>query len=689
MSGNQGRRVFWCALVAVFLLALIPRVVYPVSRPMQWYTRSVGFWNALLEGDLSGTYQQYHPGVTTMWIAGLGLQAYAATHGWSGDELLDPPRPPLTSPDFIPYPVEAGVVALGVFISVCICLAYAVLVRLLGWWAGFVGACLLALDPFYLEQSKVLHVDAILATLMLLSALFLVSYLQYKRLTSLVFSGAFAGLAFLTKSPSIFLLPYAALSVVLRHLEDGFTDLSRGRTWIGRVGKIIRDLAMWGLAAGGTFVLCWPAVWVAPGEVLSEMVKGSGFHAGIEHVNPNFFAGRVVYGDVGPFFYLATIAWKTTVVTLPLILVTIFSLRRVKHWKDRKPMWWLLLYACGFVAMMTLAAGKEMRYVLPAFLALDLLAAWGLLQVVDAIRRSWAQRQHAWVSAAVMLVVLIIQAVTVLRYHPYYGVYYNSLLGGAQVAQHVLPIGDQGEGMDSAARFLNSYPGAERRRAGVHRRLEELFEGIFVGYSVGLEKPDLDYYVFAINNIQRHNRAEFWEKAWEDCQDKEPLWSISFDGIPYVWVYPAYPSDPAAFTIDHHLDVQLGEHVRLLGYRLSSDTISEGDGLTVTLFWQSDGRLTEGYHVFVHLLNEEGQMVAQHDGEPVGSERPTWDWRDREVIQDEHTLVIESDSPAGTYTLSTGLYDAATGLRLPAVGPNGERLPDDRVVLQDMRVESP
>lgn len=688
MLSDQRRRAFWCGLVVVFLLALIPRVFYPVSRPMQWYLRSASFWNALLEGDLRSTYQQYHPGVTTMWIAGAGLRVYAATHGWSGDELLGPPRPPQTSSDFKPYPVEAGVAALGVAISLGICLAYVILVRLLDWRAGFIGGCLLALDPFYLEQSKVLHVEAILATLMLLSALFLIDYVQRKRLSNLIFSGIFAGLAFLTKSPSLFLLPFTALSVAWRHSEGDIAGLLKGRAWIGWLGKTGRDLAIWVLVAVGVFVACWPAMWVAPGYVLAEMVKGGEFHAGIEHVNPNFLAGRVIYGDVGPLFYLATIAWKTTVITLPAFLMAIvLLLRRAKRCKDHQAMWWLLLYACGYVAMMMLAAGKEMRYMLSAFLVLNVLAAWGLVEAAGALRKRWGQGERAWISAVVLMATLVVQAVIIFRYHPYYGVHHNLLLGGSQVAQHVLPIGDQGEGADLAARFLNSYPGAERRRAGVHRRLEELSERIFVGYTVGLEKPNVDYYVFAVNNIQRHNRAEFWEKTWEDCRDKEPLWSISFDGIPYVWIYPAYPSNPATFAIDRRLDVQLGEHIQLLGYQLSSDAVSEGDELTVTLFWQSDGRLTDGYHVFVHLLDADGQIVSQHDSEPVGGERPTWDWRDREIIQDAHTLVIEPGSPGGTYTLSVGMYDVATGIRLPAVGPDGERLPEDRVVFQDVRVE--
>ena len=78
MRGKGRSYVLWCGLVVVFLLALFPRLFYPASRYDLWYNRSVRFWDALLMGDLSGTYQQYHPGVTTMWIAGFGLRMYMA-----------------------------------------------------------------------------------------------------------------------------------------------------------------------------------------------------------------------------------------------------------------------------------------------------------------------------------------------------------------------------------------------------------------------------------------------------------------------------------------------------------------------------------------------------------------------------------------------------------------------------------
>jgi hypothetical protein len=221
---------------------------------------------------------------------------------------------------------------------------------------------------------------------------------------------------------------------------------------------------------------------------------------------------------------------------------------------------------------------------------------------------------------------------------------------------------------------------------GVHRRYEELFERIFPGRSEGLEDPYIDYYVFAINSIQRQNRLDLWDDAWELCEDKVPLWTASFDGVTYAWIYGGFESDPEAFPIDQALDLQVGEHIRLLGYTLSSSDVLREDPLTVTLFWQSDGRLEQDYHVFVHLLDQDGEMVGQHDGVPNEGQRPSWDWRYQEIIQDPHVIPLGESQPDETYSLYVGMYEYGTKARLPVIGPDGEVLPHDRIGLQEIQV---
>jgi hypothetical protein len=135
------------------------------------------------------------------------------------------------------------------------------------------------------------------------------------------------------------------------------------------------------------------------------------------------------------------------------------------------------------------------------------------------------------------------------------------------------------------------------------------------------------------------------------------------------------------------LDVQFGENIWLRSYRFSAPALTADEPLTVTLFWQANNQIArdENYHVFVHLIDAEGQLVAQHDGAPVYGERPTWSWRSGEVIEDEHPIAIIPDLTAASYTLSVGMYDFSTSVRLPTVHPNGERYLDDSVPLEELQ----
>jgi len=110
--------------------------------------------------------------------------------------------------------------------------------------------------------------------------------------------------------------------------------------------------------------------------------------------------------------------------------------------------------------------------------------------------------------------------------------------------------------------------------------------------------------------------------------------------------------------------------VSLTGYYLDRGS----GGMHVTLGWrlQSGQFLDTDYTVFLHLRNAAGEMVAQGDGPPVGGQWPTSLWPPNVTIQDTHTINLPADLQPGTYRLVTGLYDRATGSRLPLEGGGDE-----------------
>ncbi len=127
---------------------------------------------------------------------------------------------------------------------------------------------------------------------------------------------------------------------------------------------------------------------------------------------------------------------------------------------------------------------------------------------------------------------------------------------------------------------------------------------------------------------------------------------------------------------EHPLDVRLGEQIRILGYSVAGEAVEPGRMVRLTLSWQAEATVTERLAVFAHLLNAEGKLVAQQDGEPQGGSRPTTTWAAGEVIRDQIGILVPADAAEGEYQLVVGMYQPDTGERLPVVDLDGVAVGD-------------
>lgn len=134
------------------------------------------------------------------------------------------------------------------------------------------------------------------------------------------------------------------------------------------------------------------------------------------------------------------------------------------------------------------------------------------------------------------------------------------------------------------------------------------------------------------------------------------------------------PAAPAYKT-----DFRLGEAITLTGYDV---TIAET--VSVTLTWQATGTPDADYTVFVHLVGEDGTLIAQDDGFPAAGAYPTSWWLPGDVIQDHHTF-SPTEMPQTSLYFRVGLYERESGQRLPAYAADRERLPDDVITLLVVR----
>lgn len=157
---------------------------------------------------------------------------------------------------------------------------------------------------------------------------------------------------------------------------------------------------------------------------------------------------------------------------------------------------------------------------------------------------------------------------------------------------------------------------------------------------------------------------------------------VMLDGTLPVDTWPLITEFPAMGT-PLRADFGRPPAVELHGYDLAPQGAAPGEDLELALYWRAVTTLPTNYNVFVHLVDAEGRIVAQGDGPPLAGFRPTVSWRPGEVFVDEHTITLPEDLQPGTYRLWTGLYDADTGERLPAVR-DGESVPGGAVVLQEV-----
>jgi 4-amino-4-deoxy-L-arabinose transferase-like glycosyltransferase len=709
--------------VFLFLVALLPRAfglnVFITPDEYLWIERSGEFLAALLRADWAATFQVGHPGLITRWTGVLGILAtyLPRLQTASGQLLVDgQPFQDLLAGlgAHLPEVLAATRYPTVILTSMGVVGLYFLVRPLFGQRAALLSAVLLALEPFHLALSRVIHHDALSTTFMTLSLLsFMVHLGKHRSFFYLALSGLMAGLAFLSKSPSLFLVPFTVL-------------LSLGAYWVRRkclwpldwrrVAELGRDWAIWGLVAALVFVLLWPAMWVDPlGTVLGVIDKASGYAAS-PHERGNFFLGKVGL-DPGSLFYPVALLFRLTPLTIlglgSSLLLGLSSEAYRNRWRipnrpRADPYRWrvvqqrpepcpeqsrrviegmasLWAFILLYVLLMTTGAKKFDRYLLPIFPMIDILAALGLLALGEVVwewakgRFGVAPRIPSFRTSALGLgLVLFLQAGFALPHYPYYLTYYNPLLGGIRQAAQTLLVG-WGEGYEQVARYLNQKDDAARLRVATwyaKQCIGPYFSGQAYKLNVNGQEPigvvpwyDTDYVVSYINQIQREipNPATV-----SFFRSQQPEYVVHIKGLDYAAVYKVPQGVPfEAYPYEHVSMVDFGQQVRLLGWEVEGE-LAELEGLyylVITMYWQSLQPIIENYRIYLKLVDGDGQVWRENDSNPIFGFFLTSQWEEGVILRDKHGLEVPPDAPPGVYYVGLGLFDPELGKGLePAVG---------------------
>ncbi|MCK6625599.1 MAG: hypothetical protein L6R45_10540 [Anaerolineae bacterium] len=186
--------------------------------------------------------------------------------------------------------------------------------------------------------------------------------------------------------------------------------------------------------------------------------------------------------------------------------------------------------------------------------------------------------------------------------------------------------------------------------------------------------------------------APFDRSRWETVDrwhaERNPaLWPVGAFAGDYL--YQVQPPAPTRFTTPPVATFGQDQTIRLLAYNLSipgseHSSLTSASRLTphasrFTLYWQSTTSPSTNYTLFIHLRAADGFVRSQADGPPVSGHYPTSAWQPDEIIQDIHPL-LETDLAQADH-LAVGLYNPATGQRLPAFDAAGQRLADDALLI--------
>jgi hypothetical protein len=685
--GASLRPLFLAVLLA--LLALPPRLLdvdrFVTTDELFWVGRSAAFGRAIETGQLGQTFQTGHPGVTTMWTAWLGMGPGLA---WE----MAPSRREVSrrevsqNPSFMPA-LAASRRAFGVVTALGIGLLGLMAWRLFGPGPAVLGGLLLALDPFFLAHSRLVHIDASLALWMTLALVAALHRWQGGGWWSLALCGVATGLALLSKAPALLLLGLVPLAIM------GVWIATPDRA---RVRWMTRDLAAWAVLTVLTFIVLWPAVWSAPGEMVARYLDFVRDNANPDH------AAAADDQATGLWFYPLVLLFRST----PLTWLGLIGLM-VPPWRRRpgKGVVLLLIFAVGFGAAMTVAAKGFDRYLLPIFPALDLLAGVGLWRLATLLF-SWLKdapstspgrepvageaggprlpndgnrRTVAGLLVAAAAIVLC-SGWWIAGAWPYGLTYANPLMGGNPAAHRTIASA-WGEGLDEAARYLNEDALGGPLRVAMPGEiyttvLDAQLDGA-VAPAQGSDAGAYDAFVVYRRNVQLGERPPFFDQellAWAPDQ------TVTLNGVQYAWVYSTRAGAPVGAVF--------GDWLALDGYGLDTATPRIGRALELRLRWRPLQALPTRLGVAIELRSSSGGRVHGLTL-PLDPSGEAADWVPGDRTSVAYQLPLDSGLESGSYVLAVQVVQV-DGAPLPVATqpprPPGVESEADAVPLRTVQV---
>jgi len=379
----------------------------------KWKQRSYDFGTGVFTGDFQKTLQKYHPGVTLMWVGAIGVKVYNLYYRLSFS------TNPLDNNVATVFGLHVAqklllVCAIGVVIG----LSYLVLRRLIGGRPALIAVMFLVFEPYYVALTRVFHLEGLMSTFMAASALLLYDFLVNEKKKSLVLSGILAGLAILTKTSAIYLIPFCVLGLAV------FGKVKFNLRYI------LKSFLIWFGVNVVVFIALWPVMWVQPLNAVSELYRGVS-EIGVETDHAQVYFGKYV-SDPGPLFYAVVLLLRSSPWLIFGLLGIALSIKKFPS-KEKHLILYLIVFGVLYILQSSIPSKKLDRYILPSLLAFSLASGVYFAYLFGKLQET--RKIPVVASSAISLFILVVQLAYL---HPEYLSYFNPMFGGLRVGAYVL-----------------------------------------------------------------------------------------------------------------------------------------------------------------------------------------------------------------------------------------------------------
>jgi hypothetical protein len=474
--------IFWFLFLSILFVVTrglaLDRFVTTDETP--WLMRGGNFYYALGQREFSKTRQTPDPAVTTMIVnATAFLIDYPQYRGFGEGYFKE-------YINFDSFVQSKNINAHTILITarelmlledlILFLLAFGIAIRLVNIIPAVAGFLLIALSPYHIALTMVSHTDGQLSCLMLVAVLsFLAYFLDKQRMIYVIFSAIATSLGCLTKLPAYVLFPFFGsimIFAIVRNWRNGFfKNKDQAKIWWKRT---LLHPVIWIGVFLTVYFLLWPAMWVDPIGTLIKQIRApfmfvesgndSTVTAAISTASSSGILSLFNTFQKDAVFYFHTYLWQTTPIELIGVAVALvlfflkvtFFKSPINHRIAGAFFWFIFLY----VFFISLSSKLQPRYIIPAFVFMDVIAALGWLALIQLILSIQFKGIKYALFSLMMVGLFAIQIGGDVSVYPYFYSYYNPLMGGAKIAGETKFVGS-GEGLDQAGQYLSQKPGAK------------------------------------------------------------------------------------------------------------------------------------------------------------------------------------------------------------------------------------